>query len=141
MSAATTPITIDDRYTAALARAKAAGLVAYKVTDVTYEVPSHSDPSTLHTVTFVGPEWHRWTCSCAGGNHPCCMHRATALAARRWGVSAIRGGSNHTEEAAAVAAAEAIIATPTECPGALKLHAPAPGSNIETYVCAHCERG
>jgi hypothetical protein len=111
MSAATTPKpTISDRYVAALHRATAAKLVAYRIDANTYEVPSKSSPDTLHTVTFIGPEWYRWTCSCAAGGHDCCMHRATALYARHHHIGAVRPTALKVE--AAVAEAQAIVAAP-----------------------------
>lgn len=81
---------IIDAYARAHDRAVTARLVAYKVAEGVYDVPSTSKAGKTYRVTFVGPHWFQWTCECAGANHPACVHRAVAIYCKRHKLAAVR---------------------------------------------------
>ena len=121
-------------YERAFARAVAAKLVAYKNADGSYNVPSVSEAGVEHVVRWFGSQWFECSCDCRGAGHLACQHRAVAIKARQVGAHAVRP-EVIAARAAAVTEAERIVA----CPGFLKVHAPAPGSNVETFCCSHCD--
>ena len=118
-------------YERAFARAVAAKLVAYRNEDGSYSIPSVSEAGLEHTVAWYGTQWWECSCTCKGAGHLACQHRAVAVFSRRHGVHAVRPDV----VAAAIAEAERIVA----CPGFLRTHAPAAGSNVETFCCSHCD--
>lgn len=82
---------IVDRQAAALKRAAAAKLFAYKLDADTYEVPSNSMPGQMHLVRRIVGD--TWSCTCAGSNHATCMHRQVVIYAATNGIRASRSAA------------------------------------------------
>ena len=92
-SATSTPLPIaliQARYVAALTRASALKLVAYRNSDGSYSVPSHSVQGLEHTVRFCGTQWWNLSCTCAGSRAIACTHRSVVVFARHHHVYAKR---------------------------------------------------
>lgn len=81
---------LEPQFTAAIKRAAAAKLFAYKINADAYEVPSATVPNQLHLVRRFGPGRYDWSCSGICGNHRLCQHRATAIWAAENGIRAAR---------------------------------------------------
>lgn len=88
------------------------GLVAYRTgARNVFAVPSASRPGALHTVTRTGNRLTDLQCSCAGGNHPSCMHRAVVAHGLVHGCWAKRPAPALPESTPAeIAATEALLA-------------------------------
>ena len=102
--------TLADRYVAALKRAQTNRLVAYKLNETTYEVPSASEANRIHTVSVIGPRWFDLHCDCAGGNHLACQHRAVVVFARKYRIHAARPVTSPAIDVQAVINTPAVVA-------------------------------
>jgi hypothetical protein len=92
-----------DRWIRALERAKRGGVVAYKSPHPgVYFCSSASTSGQEHTVVSSGPRWYELECTCPGGWHETCMHRAVVAFARKHHVWACRPKSSLREDFAAV---------------------------------------
>lgn len=78
-----------EKLVAAYERAVADKLVAYKINDYTFAVPS-SNGKNLYSVVVSGPRPVDLRCNCPGGFAPVCKHRATVIAARKHHVFAVK---------------------------------------------------
>jgi hypothetical protein len=88
---AVTPAVNKDKWVRALDRARRGGVVAYKsVHPGVYFTTSASTAGAEHTVVSSGPRWYELECTCPGGRHETCMHRAVVAFARKHHVWAVR---------------------------------------------------
>jgi hypothetical protein len=86
-----TPAVNKDRWVRALQRAKRGGVVAYKSPHPgVYFATSFSTAGAEHTVVSSGPRWWELDCTCPGGRHEVCMHRAVVAFCRKHHVWAAR---------------------------------------------------
>jgi hypothetical protein len=92
LSQATPTVTPNkDKWIRALERAKRGGVVAYKSPHPgVYFCSSASTPGCEHTVVSSGPRWYELECTCPGGRHEVCMHRAVVAFAKKHHVWAVR---------------------------------------------------
>jgi hypothetical protein len=88
---ASTPTVNKDKWIRALERAKRGGVVAYRSPHPgVYFCSSASTPGAEHTVVSSGPRWWELECTCPGGRHEVCMHRAVVAFCRKYHVYAVR---------------------------------------------------
>lgn len=78
-------------------RAKAEKLIPYPNQDGSWAVKSY-------TVSITGPGWSQLSCTCPGGRHLACKHRAVVAKAIAMHVRPIRGTAKVGKEAATPAA-------------------------------------
>lgn len=100
MNTTTAPLTIvQAKYVAALGRAKTERLGCRKVAEGVWEVASGSGAGH-YTVRAIGAHWAALTCTCAGGEHVACKHRAVAAWCRQYHVRSITPRSEATSPTA-----------------------------------------
>ena len=134
----THPAPTADAWLRALARARTAKLVAYRLDADTYEVPSVSQPDQSHLVRRTGPRPADWHCECRSGRAAAvCQHMAVAAYAAKHGVHAVRPGVS--DQRAAVAEAERILAGCfAACGDCGARYAYVDGSLLERLYCPAC---